>query len=55
MLLEFLQPVDFKLPAHLGMVSYNIYANVVSTLFSCYGIWLLFSIQAEDCDLRLYP
>ena len=58
MLYEFLPLVAFKLPAHLGMASYTIYANVklMSSLFSGYGIWLLFpAIPAEDCDLWVYP
>ena len=44
---------SLKLPTHLGVASYTIYAHVkyTSGLFSSCGIWLLFPIPAEDCDL----
>ena len=46
-------PTSFKLLAHLGGASYIVYAHVkhTSSLFSAYGIQLLFSVPAENCDL----
>ena len=48
-----LQAIAFKIPAHLGVVSYTIYADVKHTsgLISGCGIQLLFPTAAEDCDL----
>ena len=55
-LYEFLQPVAFKLPAHLCVASYTIYAyytiyNHVSGLFSGCGICFLILIpQVVICE-----
>ena len=47
LLYRILQPIAFKVPDHWGVADV-IYA---SSLFSCYGIRLLFSIPAKDIDL----
>ena len=50
---EILQPVAFKIPAHLGMDFYTVNAEVKCTPALSPGFWIqfLFPIYAEDCDL----
>ena len=50
---ELLQLVAFEIPAHLGVTSYTINADVKHALALSSGcwIWFLFPIHAEDCVL----